>query len=312
MESFSLAFSVVFPLLVYMVIGGIIRKLNIYSYENFRSLNGLIFKLFIPLSLFIDVYKADIGDAFQPKIFAFVFVIIASAWTFCWFFFTKTVDGLPDQATMIQGVFRSNYVLFGTTIGAAMCDSAGVALMAALAAMTVPEFNILSVVTFEMKRGGQVKPVQLIKSIFRNPLVDAAIIAIVCHFLPFRIPDALMTPLGKLSAASSPLALVTLGGMLSFGSMVNHRKLLTQAVLGRLILVPGIAIALALLLGIRGDALVAILAIFGSPTAVASGPMAQAMGGNADLAGEIIAITSTVCILTIFLFVFGLSAAGMF
>ena len=311
MNSFYLAFSVVFPLFVYMVIGGIVKKLKLYSYESFRSLNGLIFKLLIPLTLFIDVYKADIGDAFQPGVFAFVFFSTLITWAACWVFFSKTIDDIPDQATMIQGVYRSNFVLFGTTIAAALCDDAGVALVAALCAMTVPMFNILSVITFEVKRGGSAKPSQLIISIFRNPLVDAALIALIFHLLPFRLPDLLLSPLSKLASCASPMALVTLGGMLSFGSMVQHRKYLVQAVLGRLIIVPLIVLALAILLGFRGNALVAILSIFASPTAVASGPMAQAMGGNGPLAGEIVALTSVICILTIFLIVFELSSIGM-
>ena len=61
----------------------------------------------------------------------------------------------------------------------------------------------------------------------------------------------------------------------------------------------------------RGDFLVALLAIYASPTAVASAPMAQEMGGNGTLSGEIVATTTTFSIVTIFLFVFGLSGLGL-
>ena len=40
----------------------------------------------------------------------------------------------------------------------------------------------------------------------------------------------------------------------------------------------------------RGNELVAILDVFGVPAAVASAPVAQSMGGNGDLAGQIIQI----------------------
>ena len=65
------------------------------------------------------------------------------------------------------------------------------------------------------------------------------------------------------------------------------------------------------LAGYRGDALVAVLAVFGSPTAVASAPMAQAMGGNGSLAGRLWQWTSVCCIVTIFLFVYVLSFTGL-
>ena len=50
---------------------------------------------------------------------------------------------------------------------------------------------------------------------------------------------------------------------------------------------------------------------FGCPTAVASAAMAQEMGGNGDLAGEIVAVTSVISLFTMFIFIFVLSSAGL-
>ena len=86
---------------------------------------------------------------------------------------------------------------------------------------------------------------------------------------------------------ASPFALICLGGMLSFRSMRHHRKKLGVVIAGRLFIVPVIGLAVGILLGYRDVELVGLLAVFASPTAVASGPMAQAMGGNGQLAGEI-------------------------
>ena len=53
MNSFMLALSVVLPLVVYMTVGGLICRFSIFSKDNFKTLNGLIFKIFIPLTLFM-------------------------------------------------------------------------------------------------------------------------------------------------------------------------------------------------------------------------------------------------------------------
>ena len=74
MNSFMLALSVVLPLVVYMTVGGLIRRFSIFSKENFKTLNGLIFKIFIPLTLFMNVYRADLGDALKPDVFLLVLV----------------------------------------------------------------------------------------------------------------------------------------------------------------------------------------------------------------------------------------------
>ena len=75
-------------------------------------------------------------------------------------------------------------------------------------------------------------------------------------------------------------------------------------------IVPVIGLAVGILLGYRDVELVGLLAVFASPTAVASGPMAQAMGGNGQLAGEIIATTSAGCIVSIFLLILFLRGFG--
>lgn len=306
-----LATSVVVPLLIYMLVGGLIRRLNIMQVPNFKALNNMIFKVLIPIALFFDVYRADLGDVFRADVFIFAFVALLVSYGCVWTAVSRCIDTPQQAATMIQGIHRSNFVLFGGTIAASLCGSTGQALTAALASMTVPLINMLSVITFEVKCGKDVDLKHIVISIFKNPIVDAGILGVLCHLLPFGLPGLITSPLITLGKLASPVALVTLGGILSFGSMRRHWKLLAAAVSGRLVVIPLIGVASAVLFGFRGDALIALLALFASPTAVASTPMAQAMGGDGELAGEIVALTSAVCILTIFGFVYSLSALGM-
>ena len=54
------------------------------------------------------------------------------------------------------------------------------------------------------------------------------------------------------------------------------------------------------LLGFRGVELVSLLGVFASSTAIASFTMAQQMGGDAELAGDIVVSTSALCSFTLF------------
>lgn len=310
MNSFIMAAEVVLPLIVYMSVGVLIQRRKIMSKEYFKVLNNMIFKVLIPLTLFFNVYEVDLAKSIQPDVFVFVFVSIILVFLITWLFVGKTVPKKEDASTMIQGIFRSNFVLFGIVIAQSVCDDEGVGLVAALAAMAVPLFNILSVILFEVKCGGKVELFKLVKNIFKNPLVAAGLLGCACNLAGLPIPELLSVPLKKLGDIATPLALVTLGGMLSLGSMMRHWKYLAAATVSRLVVVPVLMVGTAILLGMRGNNLIVILAIFAPPTAVASAPMAQAMGGNGELAGEIVAVTSVCCIITIFLFVFGLSGFG--
>jgi predicted permease len=53
------------------------------------------------------------------------------------------------------------------------------------------------------------------------------------------------------------------------------------------------------------------MAMYAAPVASSSFPMAQELGGNAELAGEIVVITSLLSIATVFSWVLILSSSGM-
>lgn len=311
MESITLAVSVVFALIVYMLVGGLIRRWGILSQENFKALNGMVFRIFIPLTLFFNVYQADLKESIQGEVFGFVFAAVLVTFAVCWITVSRMVRDGSDAATIIQGMYRSNYVLFGNYVAMSLCGKSGIALVAALAALVVPMFNILAVILFECKRGGSLHLSEIFINICKNPLVEAGVLGCVFQLLHIRIPELLLDPLMTLGEIATPLALVTLGGLLSFDSLLRHRMYLLVINVIRLVVIPLMWLTAAVLLGMRGEVLVAVLAIFASPTAVASAPMAQAMGGNGALAGEIVATTTTFCIGSIFLFVFGLSSLGL-
>ena len=59
-------------------------------------------------------------------------------------------------------------------------------------------------------------------------------------------------------------------------------------------------LSLAALLGFRGTEFVTLIALYASSTAVASFTMAEQMGGDAKLAGNIVVVTSACASFTLF------------
>lgn len=312
MHGFSLAFSVVAPLVIYMAIGALIKKIGLFSDSTLKEMNTVIFKVFIPLSLFFDIYGADLGSAVQGRLFIWVTVLLTAAFIISLLVSNRFIHDRPDVPTVAQGIFRSNYVLFGTVISYSIAGDAGTAVTAALAVLVVPLFNILAIVNFEVMRGGRIGIKRLLWQIIKNPLVLGSIIGAVFNLSGLRLPELIYTPLNTLGDLASPLALVVLGAMLSYKSIVSHKGRLIAAVVGRLVVVPVICITVMVLLGYRDETLAALLAVFASPTAVASTPMAQTLGGNVRLAGEIVALTTAGSVVTVFLFTAVLSTLGLF
>ena len=65
-----------------------------------------------------------------------------------------------------------------------------------------------------------------------------------------------------------------------------------------------------MLLGVRGANLIAVLLFSGAPAAVNSYSTAVSMGGNEELAGEIVAVTSLLSVFTLFGFLSILGTMG--
>ena len=74
----------------------------------------------------------------------------------------------------------------------------------------------------------------------------------------------------------------------------------------KLVIFPAAFLGVALLMGFRGVDLAVLLTLFGSPIAVSSFTMAQQMGGDDQLAGQLVIFSSVLSIGTIFLLIWGL------
>lgn len=293
-----------------MLTGYVIRKLGILETETFQSLNRMIFKIFIPIMLFINIYESDFTSALDISLLLYAMLAVIIFYLLLCLIVPRFVKTRPDASVMIQGIYRSNLVLFGITVGTNLYPNRDIGVIAALSAFVVPLYNILSVILFESFRGQKASFRRALKGIITNPLVIGGVLGILFSLSGIRIPAVFENTLAQMGEMASPFALICLGGMLSFKSMKHHKKKLSVVMAGRLFIVPVIGLSIGILMGYRDVALVGLLAVFASPTAVASGPMAQAMGGNGQLAGEIIATTSAGCIISIFLLILCLKSFG--
>ena len=67
MENLSLSAGVVVPLMVYMLVGFLIRITGVFSRENFKALNQMLFRVLIPLSLFNSIRGSEFSSMVCPE-----------------------------------------------------------------------------------------------------------------------------------------------------------------------------------------------------------------------------------------------------
>ena len=109
---------------------------------------------------------------------------------------------------------------------------------------------------------------------------------------------------------ATPLILVLLGAQVNFSAVGDMKQELAVGVVQRLVISPLAGLAMAFLaqdlgiLSVTPAVLSALIGLYGSPVAAASGVMAEEMGCDAELARQHIVWTSALSMGTLFVWIF--------
>ena len=93
--------------------------------------------------------------------------------------------------------------------------------------------------------------------------------------------------------------LLVIGAGFRWQAALEKRRTTLLAALVKLVLLPAAALPPAAALGFRGEALVALLVMSGTPSAVSSYIMAENMGNDGVLANGIVAVTTLLSAVTL-------------
>ena len=312
MENLMISANAVLPMCLVMALGYGTRRLGWLRREEISTINKIDFRIFLPCLLYYNIYCSDLSGSFDPLLMAYAVGGVLLTFGLA-LGYTLLTEKLPERrGVLIQGMFRSNYVIMGIPVATALLGADQLGTVSILIAVIVPLFNMLAVVVLEVFRGQKPKPLHILCQIAKNPLVIGSVLGILTLVAGIRLPHILEQTIQSVSAIASPLQLFLLGAFFQFSGLKTYRRELVTVSIAKLIVSPGLFLGLGALLGFRGVAFVSLIGIFASPTAVNSFTMAQQMGGDAELAGDIVVTTSAASILTMFLWIFLFKSLGMF
>ena len=312
-SNFIVAVSAVVPMFCLMAIGAFVKFRKWLTDEELNHMNRMVFRVFFCCMMFHSIYTTELATSFRPKLMLFG----ASGVLIIFFLLMLIIPRIePDnkrRGVLVQAIFRSNFVLMGVPIVANIFGDENIAVSTMMIAIIVPMYNILAVFALETFRNGRFTLLPILKDIFKNPMILGGIAGATLLILGVEVPKPVLKPIGQISAATTPVALIILGASFKLGSTHEHRKQLLGAVFGRLILVPAVVLSTAAyVFGFTGIEFVTLIAIFASPCAVVSFAMAQQMGGDSELAANCVVFTSGLSCLTIFCWILLFKTLGVF
>lgn len=328
MDSLIFALNAVTPIILMVAIGYFLKKRGLMNESFSKAANKLVFHLFLPTMLFLNVYKIQ---TLEDMDFGYVLYVLAALLVI---FFASIPAVIciakkrERRGALLQAAFRSNYALIGIPLAQSLFGQEGAMIATLLSAAVIPALNILAVISLSVFRGdGERTSVKKIfVGILKNPLIESVALGLLVLLIrallvrcgvEFRLSD--ITPLYKvmeyLSTLATPLALLVLGAQFEFSAVSSMRREIVFGTLMRTVIVPILGIGCAYLFfrsSFTGAHFAAFVAVFATPVSVSSVPMAQEMDGDAILAGQLVVWTTLLSAASVFLTSFLLRSVGVF
>ncbi len=312
LDSFLVAFNAVGPFLILLGIGFGAVRLKLTDRDFMNRLNKLNYRLFFPFLMFNNVYGAKPENMPSLKLMLTGSLSVILLVVLLVFLVPKFVKENPRRGVVIQGIFRSNFIIYGIPLTTYVFGAEKSSVCGMMILIMVSIFNIAGVIVLEIFReGGKVSMKPLLLGLVKNPLLQGCVAGLLFYLLQIQLPAFIASPVSSLASLATTLALVVLGANLKFDELRKNARTVSAVLVIRLILLLLLMVPFGYLIGLRGVELFLILMIFGTPVATSSYPMAQNMGGDGQLAGQLVFVSTVASLGTIFLFIFTMSRLGL-
>ena len=220
LDSFLVAFNAVGPFLVLLGIGFAAVRMKWTDRPFMDRLNALNYKLFFPFLMFNNVYSAKPELMPSVKLIITGVVSVSLLVVFLMIIVPKIVKENPRRGVIIQGIFRSNFIIYGIPLTTYVFGEEKSSICGMMIMIMVSLFNIAGVIVLESFRdGGKIQPKQLLLGIIKNPLLQGCVVGLVFYLLQIRLPPFIATPVSSLASLATTLALVVLGANLKFDEL---------------------------------------------------------------------------------------------
>ena len=300
--------NVVVPIFLLIMLGYVLTRVKLWDTHFLKIANEVCFKCLLPVLLFYNVATADIFAVFNLKLILYVCFCACAICGLLFLVVPMFVKEKKRRGVMIQGTFRSNFLLFGVPLGLSIGGDEGAVLAAVVASFYVPVINMLSVISLYAFSDAENKSLKTAAiGIVKNPLiiggVSGLIFSVIRNSIGFEMPVIMDTTLFNIKSAATPLAFLILGGDLKFGNMLRNVKFSFLSVLGKTVLIPAVMLPVSAMLGFDPLEMAILTAVFATPNAVSSYAMARNYEADYELAGEIITLGTLLSVVTMFVFI---------
>ena len=196
------------------------------------------------------------------------------------------------------GSFAQSCYRFNTYIGVAVIlnslGETGIAYFGILIAVVIPIINVCAVSTLiwfaeEKPRSGR-KSVIVLRALVANPLIIGCLLGLIYARIFNSFPTFIDNGLQMMSMVTLPLALISIGGALTFQGMSRNLNLSLLAALCKLVILPAAGYLVYRLMGVEGMEFKVGMIFFCLPTSTALYVLSSQLNSDTELPSSAIVV----------------------
>ena len=324
-ETFLYTLRAILPILLIILLGYVSRRVFPWQDDFYKVLNQVCFYLFLPIHLFCNIYTIESLAAMNWKAIGYLFLCVFLCFGIGYVASRLLIRKRNQRGVIIQAAMRPNQAILGIPLANALGGEAAMAFASLATSVCVPLFNVLAVLVLTLyadDSGRKISLRALARRVATNPLIIGCLSGLLAVLVRQLIPTthgvpvftiqnqlpSLFQALTSLSKVASPMMLFVLGTRLDLSSVPELMPQLRVGVLLRLVVCPTAVLSLAILLreqlGLTMLEIPTLISISSTPVAVSSALMTQEIGGDDQLASQLVVWTSVLSVFSVFCIIY--------
>lgn len=318
MQNLIFSLNATLPVFLVIVVGYILNRLKMFNEGFISAANKFTFNVCLPIMIFVDMATTDLTSAFDMKLVLFAALVTTVMFSLIWIGAKIFIKDKSIIGAFVQASYRSSVAVMGFAFMLNIYGKIG--LMPMIIIGCVPLYNIyaVTVLTFEAPDAqNDTNKARKFKNAFigilKNPIILGIIFGCLGSLLHIYdyLPVIATKTLDNLSVIATPLSLLVIGASFEGKAAIAKIKPTIISCLIKLVALPGVFLTIAILLGFRGEALLALVIMLGSPTTPSCYIMAKNMHNDGVLTSSVIATTTLVSSVTLTFWIFLVRALGL-
>ena len=284
-----------FPIFTLLVLGSLLKRNGITDTVFLKTADRLIYYIFFPIMLFWKI-----GGASQDNGIAWNFCLA----TLCTFLTMFAISGIVIRLFKIKpfqaGAFSQGCYRFNTYIGVAVVlnslGNEGIQYFGIVISFIIPLVNVFAVSTLIWFSGKEIHLNNRLRlagrALISNPLILGCLAGIFYSRLIGKFPTFIDNSLSLASMATLPLALISIGGSLTFRGVKKNASLSFLSAFIKVIILPLTGFFYFSLFNVTGIPFKVGILFFSLPASTAIYVLSSQLNSDTELASAVILVST--------------------